>query len=268
MPLPQVNERIKEVPAQALRAVFAGIGQVLLVAEKIRNRAVEQVSGTTTTKATAPPREAPPTVPSTAPAEPHPEPDSARRRSLDETGNVRLIPKGDEAAEPVASAPLTPDNAASGSHAPPADQAVADQAAADQAAADQAAADQAAADQAAADQAAADQAAADQAAADQAPADQLPEVMETPATPTVSEAPAPQAPAVPQAPAAREATGPGALPLSNYDELTIASLRARLRTLSPSQISILLEYEKVTEGRPAVITMFERRLAKLEQEGS
>ena len=94
MPLPQVNERIKEVPAQALRAVFAGIGQVLLVADKIRNRAVEQVSGTTTTPtttptttgagaptptpaataATAPPRKAPPTVPaaapSSAPAEP------------------------------------------------------------------------------------------------------------------------------------------------------------------------------------------------------
>src|SRR6266851_1010949 len=224
MPLPQVNERIKEVPAQALRAVFAGIGQVLLVADKIRNRAVEQVSGTTaattTTAATAPPREAPPTAPaaapstapaepqaetapaepqaSTAPAEPQAEPDSARQRSLDETGNVRLISPDDEAAEPAASAPPTPDITAPGSDAPPAN----------------------------------------------------------------------QAPVAPQAPAAPEATEPGALPLSNYDELTIASLRARLRVLSPSQISILLEYEKVTEGRPAVITMFERRLAKLEQEGS
>jgi hypothetical protein len=224
MPLPQVNERIKEVPAQALRAVFAGIGQVLLVADKIRNRAVEQVSGTTaattTTAATAPPREAPPTAPaaapstapaeppaetapaepqsSTAPAEPPAEPDSARRRSLDETGNVRLISPDDEAAEPAASAPPTPDITAPGSDAPPAN----------------------------------------------------------------------QAPVAPQAPAAPEATEPGALPLSNYDELTIASLRARLRVLSPAQISILLEYEKVTEGRPAVITMFERRLAKLEQEGS
>ena len=224
MPLPQVNERIKEVPAQALRAVFAGIGQVLLVADKIRNRAVEQVSGTTaattTTAATAPPREAPPTAPAaapstapaepqaettqaepqakTTPAEPQAEPDGARRRSLDETGNVRLISPDDEAAEPAASAPPTPDITAPGSDAPPAN----------------------------------------------------------------------QAPVAPQAPAAPEATEPGALPLSNYDELTIASLRARLRVLSPSQISILLEYEKVTEGRPAVITMFERRLAKLEQEGS
>ena len=66
MPLPQVNDRIKEVPAQALRAVFAGIGQVLLVADKIRNRAVEQVSGVTTV--TAPPREAPATKPATEPA--------------------------------------------------------------------------------------------------------------------------------------------------------------------------------------------------------
>src|SRR6266851_772817 len=242
MPLPQVNERIKEVPAQALRAVFAGIGQVLLVADKIRNRAVEQVSGTTaattTTAATAPPREAPPTAPAaapstapaepqaettqaepqakttqaepqakttqaepqakTTPAEPQAEPDGARRRSLDETGNVRLISPDDEAAEPAASAPPTPDITAPGSDAPPANQAL----------------------------------------------------------------------VAPQAPAAPEATEPGALPLSNYDELTIASLRARLRVLSPSQISILLEYEKVTEGRPAVITMFERRLAKLEQEGS
>jgi hypothetical protein len=231
MPLPQVNERIKEVPAQALRAVFAGIGQVLLVADKIRNRAVEQVSGTTTTTtaATAPPREAPPTAPAaapstapakppaetapaepqsstapakppaeTAPAKPPAEPDSARRRSLDETGNVRLISPDDEAAEPAASAPPTPDIIAPGSDAPPAN----------------------------------------------------------------------QAPVAPRAPAAPEATEPGALPLSNYDELTIASLRARLRVLSPAQISILLEYEKVTEGRPAVITMFERRLAKLEQEGS
>src|SRR5216684_1456750 len=127
MPLPQVNERIKEVPAQALRAVFAGIGQVLLVADKIRNRAVEQVSGTTaattTTAATAPPREAPPTAPaaapSTAPAEPQAEPDGARRRSLDETGNVRLISPDDEAAQPAASAPQAPDISSPGADAPP-----------------------------------------------------------------------------------------------------------------------------------------------------
>ena len=30
MPIPQVTDRIKEAPAVALRAVFAGIGQLLM----------------------------------------------------------------------------------------------------------------------------------------------------------------------------------------------------------------------------------------------
>src|SRR6516165_5369688 len=38
MRVPQVSERIKEAPAQALRGVFAGIGQLLLVTDKIRNK--------------------------------------------------------------------------------------------------------------------------------------------------------------------------------------------------------------------------------------
>ena len=37
----QVSERVKEAPAQALRAVFSGIGQVLLVADRIKTRATE-----------------------------------------------------------------------------------------------------------------------------------------------------------------------------------------------------------------------------------
>ena len=36
MPLPQVSDRIKELPGQALRAVFAGVGQLLLAADKVR----------------------------------------------------------------------------------------------------------------------------------------------------------------------------------------------------------------------------------------
>src|SRR5260370_39670775 len=38
MRVPQVRERIKEVPAQALRGVFAGIGQLLLITDKLRNK--------------------------------------------------------------------------------------------------------------------------------------------------------------------------------------------------------------------------------------
>ncbi len=39
MPIPQVNDRIKEAPAVMLRAVFAGVGQLLLAADKVRARA-------------------------------------------------------------------------------------------------------------------------------------------------------------------------------------------------------------------------------------
>ena len=38
MRVPQVSERIKEAPAQALRGVFAGIGQLLLMTDKLRNK--------------------------------------------------------------------------------------------------------------------------------------------------------------------------------------------------------------------------------------
>ena len=55
------------------------------------------------------------------------------------------------------------------------------------------------------------------------------------------------------------------LPVPNYDDLSVASLRARLRNLDLSQVRVLLEYEKDHAGRAAVLTMFERRIAKLER---
>ena len=67
------------------------------------------------------------------------------------------------------------------------------------------------------------------------------------------------------APAAEAA--PGA-PLPNYDELSIASLRARLRNLDVPQLRQLVEYESAHAGRADVITMFERRIAKLQAETS
>ena len=39
MRVPQVKERVKESPASALRAMFAGIGSMLSVSDKIRNKA-------------------------------------------------------------------------------------------------------------------------------------------------------------------------------------------------------------------------------------
>jgi hypothetical protein len=48
----------------------------------------------------------------------------------------------------------------------------------------------------------------------------------------------------------------------------VASLRARLRNLDVTQLRELAGYERAHAGRADVITMFERRIAKLEAETS
>jgi hypothetical protein len=60
----------------------------------------------------------------------------------------------------------------------------------------------------------------------------------------------------PQAMAAR-------LPIAGYDELSLPSLRARLRQLSTDELDVLLAHERSNATREAVVTMFERRIAKL-----
>jgi hypothetical protein len=172
----QVSDRVKEAPAQVLRAVFAGVGQVLLVADRVRTRAAdnERHRASATAQPDRPARPAQPR-PEAAPARPAPAPArvATRWRSLDVTGNVRLLSRDEEMeAKPPAVA----------------------------------------------------------------------------ATP------------------AEQPSDPGltVLPVANYDGLTIPSLRARLRNLDPAQLRVLIEYEKAHAGRGDVLTMFERRIAKLE----
>ena len=86
-----------------------------------------------------------------------------------------------------------------------------------------------------------------------------------PAKPVVQERPAAQAapavvqekPAVPDAPTAE------APPLPGYDDLSLPSLRARMRVFDAATLRALLAYEKAHAHRDDVITMFERRLAKI-----
>jgi hypothetical protein len=177
MRMPQVSERIKEAPAQALRGVFAGIGQLLLITDRLRSKTPADQHG----PAARSPRR-PETAADTAPpAEEVPEP-----RELDKTGNVRLI---DGAAARTPEAGIT-------AGAEPAE------------------------------------------------------------------------PAAPAAAAAAPAAGEPATPLPNYDELSIASLRARLRNLDVTQVRQLAEYEKAHAARADVIGMLDRRIAKLETEAS
>ena len=206
MRVPQVSERIKEAPAQALRGVFAGIGQLLMITDKLRHKAPayhsvpptrlpepsETVTEMTITEPAAPREEAAapaPAQPTAAEGTPAPAPapelvKPPKPRDFDKTGNVRLL---DDEENPAAAE--IPAAAAS------------------------------------------------------------PATAEVPATAAESEVPA---------------TG---LPLANYDELSVASLRARLRNLDVAQLGQLIEYERAHEARAELIVMFERRIAKLEAEG-
>lgn len=73
--------------------------------------------------------------------------------------------------------------------------------------------------------------------------------------------------------AAAEATAPAEqpapeadLPIPEYDERTVPSLRARMKGLTVADLRQLIEYEKTHAARADVISMFERRITKLESE--
>jgi hypothetical protein len=175
MRVPPVSERMKEAPAHALRAVFAGIGQVLLVADRIKNRATDT---------------------NHAPSAAAPEPAAASETAA-------AAPASATPAATTAPPSATPATAASAA----------------------------------------------------APASATAASAATPAT---------AAPAATAATAASAVPAAGDLPVPHYDELSVASLRARMRGLDAAQLRILIDYESTHAERGTVLAMFERRLAKVE----
>jgi hypothetical protein len=154
MVIPQVADQLKRAPTLALRAVFAGVGRILMAADRPQAAA----------------------APSAAQPRTSPAPDS-RWRSLDQTGNVRLLlaPDSDDDAMPCA--PDSPNGAG---------------------------------------------------------------------------------------PASSTGRAAIALPMPRYDELSLASIRARLRSLDAGQLRVLADYERRNAERPEVLGMLERRIGKLE----
>ena len=242
MPLPQVNDRLKEIPAQALRTVFATIGQLLLVADRLRARAAGQPSGSgeATTTRSADQAAAPAPAPAAKPAPPvrpaRPDAETSRWRSLDKTGNVRVLHGGEEQDDEDAPRLTQAVPEPAPAPAPPAEYTPTEVVPA-------------------------------VSVPDEPPPAEPPPAEPTLATPaTQQEAePSPAEPAQAE-PAMQQEAEPGltdTLPVPNYDQLSVASLRARLRVLDAGQLQTLLDYEKAHESRPAVITLFERRLTKL-----
>jgi hypothetical protein len=261
MRVPPVSDRIKEVPAQALRGVFAGIGQLLLITDKLRNKAPADVP-----RARTPERSRP---------------------AAGATVSEPAVPR-EKAAEP---APATPEPAqAAGAKPSSVKSTPAKPAAAKATTAKPAEAKAAEAKATAANETTAKATVAKPSRAprtrdfDKTGNVRLLDDAETSAA-RVSSVPAAAAPA-PAAPApaaaAPAAAAPGAAataatvgskpgdsgpPLPNYDELSVASLRARLRNLDLAQVRQLAEYERAHAARADVIGMFERRIAKLEADG-
>jgi hypothetical protein len=87
----------------------------------------------------------------------------------------------------------------------------------------------------------------------------LTEVTSLPSFPTPAATPAPRL----AGPVGDFAAQP-ARPIAEYDGLSIASLRARLRGLNPAQLRELADYEISHANRADVVSMFENRIIKLE----
>ncbi|HET7244289.1 MAG TPA: hypothetical protein VFJ07_05580 [Streptosporangiaceae bacterium] len=231
MPIPQVNDRIKEAPVVVLRAVFAGIGQILLTADKVRTRAAEQVW-------------TPDRVPAGLPADrrtPEPPGNGTTRTEPAVTGYaaVREAPMGQAqvaAATPPATKTPPTAKAPPGTKATPATKA-------------------------------SRPVKASSTAKSTSTAKAPPAAKATRAARTAPETKTPQitkaAKSVPAPRAAKAEPAAEAPPLPGYDDLSLASLRARLRVLDAPAIQMMLAYEKAHARREPVITMLERRLAKI-----
>jgi len=252
MRVPQVSERIKEAPAQALRGVFAGIGQLLLITDKIRNKAWYQdvarartprAPGTVTDTAVTSPAGQDAGTAAAAPAKP-----AAAEPAPAEPAPAGAAPAGPAPAEPTAGKPATARRTAAAKLA--AGKPVTPKPAAKPVTAKPPTARRTPAKAAAAEPAAS--------AGETPPKRQSTRDFDKTGNVRLLA----DETAVPAAVPA--AAGPA--PLPNYDELSVASLRARLRNLDVAQVRQLAEYERAHAARAEVLTMFERRIAKLEAE--
>src|SRR5580700_665834 len=226
MRVPQVSERVKEAPAQALRAMFAGIGQLLAASDKLRGKSATD-DAAAEAKAAAPETVTPETV----------TPETVTPETVTpETATPETVTPETVTPETVTPETVTPETATPETVTP---ETVTPETATPETVTPETVTPETV-----------------------TPETVTPETV-TPETVTpetggghVKLVPGDTASAAP-------AASPAELPVANYDDLTIASLRARLRNLSADQLAQLVDYEKSHANRADVVQMFERRIAKL-----
>jgi hypothetical protein len=98
-----------------------------------------------------------------------------------------------------------------------------------------------------------------------APASEPAKPAPAPASEPAKPAPTKPSPAEP-ATTTTQANAAADLPVPDYDAATLASVRARLRTLSAAQVSKLRSYEQAHANRPEFVRMYDNRIAKLTQQ--
>jgi hypothetical protein len=241
MGVPQTEDRARPGPIQALRAVFTGIGRIIMAADRPQAARPGRANGPAATP---------------------------KWRSLDKTGNVRLLSaedlEDDEAAGDDDAASFQAEALAE------AELAETELLGADLAEGNLAGAELAETQLAETQLAETQVAEAELAEAPgELAATELAEPPAELAEPAVAEAPAELAePAVAGTPAELpEPEAAAALPLASYDTLSLASIRARLRPLDADQLRVLVNYEQSHAERPEVLGMLERRIEKLETGG-
>jgi len=230
MRVPQVTDRLKEAPAQALRAVFSGVGSVLLVADRLRHRPGQETgqgNGHAARPATAPDGGSPV---ATAPA-PTGGSMAAQDSPAAKAAKAASSAKASYAEPPAPRTPAAPP-ATTDSPAPAQSRGRSAKATAASATGG------------------GETAASDTGVARAAPAKR------GSGTATAK-----------RGAAAGGSGGAAGLPLAGYDGLSVPQLRARMRTLEPAQLRALIAHERAHAGRDEVVAMFERRIAKVESGG-
>lgn len=221
MSIPQIPDRMKAAPTQALRAVFAGIGRIFLAAADRPGGPSTASEGRNGTEGDyrgqwlATGQQTDPSPPAAA----------SRWRSLDKTGNVRLLSAEDLREEFGSESPRpgAPAATLAGEQDASAFNGVAPAGRDTTPAGGVAAASAGLFGNEHVDQ------------ADPAPGGSVP--------------------------------GERPLPIADYDQLSLASIRARLRSLSVGELRTLADYEASHAERTDVLGMFERRISKLEADG-